>query len=75
MFGLTVAVSSPSSDPTAGSVMESAVRRGQADWIYIICEVDRSRQLEEADVVVYGQEVVPRVAHGSFNGPRLFFWV
>lgn len=57
-MGLTVAVLSPSGDPDAGSVMEGAVRRGQADRIDAICEVDRSRQLEEADVVVCGQEVV-----------------
>lgn len=75
VFGLTVAVRSPPGDPAAGSVMEGAVGRGQADWVYIVCEVDGGRQLEEADVVVYGQEVVQRVAHGSSNGARLFLWV
>lgn len=75
VFGLTVAVQPPSGDPAAGSVMESAVRRSQADRIYVICEVDRGRELQEADVVVDGQQVVQGVAHDPFNGPRLFLWV
>lgn len=72
VFALTVAIQSPSRDPAVGSVMESAVPRRQADWRDFICEVDRSRQLEEADVVVYCQEVVPGVDLGPCNGARLF---
>lgn len=57
----TVISFTPTGDPAPGLAVDRAVYRGQADGIYVICEIHRGRQLQEAHVVVVGQRVVRRV--------------
>lgn len=70
----TVISFTPTSDPAPGPGVNGAVGRGQADGIYVICEIHRGRQLQQAHVVVVGQRVVRRVtrcldnASGHFVG-------
>lgn len=70
----TVISFTPTSDPAPGPGVNGAVGRGQADGIYVICEIHGGRQLQEAHVVVVSHSVVRRVtrclgnASGHFVG-------
>ena len=62
---LTRLSSTKTSDVASDAGVERAVCRGQADGLYVVREVHRSRQLQETYVVLVGQEVVRRVAFDS----------
>lgn len=59
----TIISFTPTSDPAPGPGVDAAVCCGQADGIYVISEIHRGRQLQEAHVVVVGHCVVRRVTH------------
>lgn len=67
---LTISRLPPPGDPAAGAAVEGAARRGQAHWGDVVSEGHRSLQLEQAEVVVQGQEVVLGVARGPLDPPR-----
>ena len=52
----------PASDPVDYAAVEGASLRGQADGHDVVCERDTRGELDQADVVVYGNTVVIGVA-------------
>lgn len=71
----TVISFTPTGDPAAGLAEDGAVSCSQADGGDVVCEKHGGRQPQQADVVVEGRRVVPRVAGHLGNVPRHFIGV
>lgn len=74
-MSFTVIGFTPTGHPAAAPAKDDAVSCSQADGADVACEKHGGRQLQQADVVVEGRRVVPRVAVHLGNAPRHFIGV